>query len=272
MSTEGIPEIPADNTSRFTGNREFAPALLDPDLDIPAGIVGPEGDPAPKRFSVYRNNVVVSLMEAMAETFPSIKTIVGEENFATLTRLFITTHPPTSPMMQAYGEEFPQFIKSFAPLKNYPFLTDVAQVEISWIDAYHAADAPPLDGALLGEIEPDKLMDIRFDIHPATRLVTSSYDLLGLFLSRNNSGAELNFDNSESIQSVLITRPHLSVETIRLDIAATAFFESLVRNNTLGNSVELAMKNDRNFDASATITLMLTSGAMTTISNENTTS
>ncbi len=52
MSTEGIPEIPADNTSRFTGNREFAPALLDPDLDIPAGIVGPEGDPAPKRSSI----------------------------------------------------------------------------------------------------------------------------------------------------------------------------------------------------------------------------
>jgi len=271
MSTECVSEDPVDNPSRFAGNREFAPALLDPDLDIPAGMVGPEGGPAPKRFSVYRNNVVVSLMEAMAETFPSIKTIIGQENFATITRAFIANHPPSSPVMQAYGEDFPKFLIDCAPLKNYPFLTDVAQVEISWINAYHAADAQPLDGALLGEIEPDKLMGIRFDVHPATRLVTSSYDLLGLFLSRNNSGAELNFDNSENIQSVLITRPHLSVETIALDAAATAFIESLIKNNTLGTSVEIAMKSDADFDASTAITLMLTSGAMRAISNENTT-
>ncbi|MCF6320230.1 MAG: DNA-binding domain-containing protein [Rhizobiaceae bacterium] len=267
MSTEGLHKNTTDEPASFSVNHKFAPALLDPDLEIPAGMVGPNGNPAPKRFSVYRNNVVVSLMEAMAETFPSIKTIIGEENFATLTRAFIASHPPSSPMMQAYGEEFPQFLEAFAPLANYPFLSDVAQVEISWIDAYHAADAQPLDGALLGEIKPDNLMNTRFDVHPATRLIKSAYQLHHLFSSRENSSAELNFEKNENISAVLITRPNLVVETCQLDHATTPFIENLASSHTLGESIETAMQADQNFDASAAITLMLTSGAMTAISN-----
>lgn len=246
-----------------SGNTIFAPALLDPDLDIPEGVVGPDGLPAPKRFSVYRNNVVSSLMEAMRETYPSIAALVGEENFQTLSRIFISRHPPSSPMMQSYGGAFPDFLKGFAPLRDSPFLESVAQVEKNWIHAYHAADASPLEPDALGKIDPELLMDTRFNRHPATHIITSDYCLFELFNSRDGGDvSQLNYQPNETPQSILITRPHLSVTTTPLNTAMTAFFSAILNQTSLGESVEVAMQCDPEFDASRAITLLLTSGAL----------
>ena len=60
----------------------FAEALLDPDRRVPDGVTS-HTHPAPaKRFAVYRNNVVVSLIDALATRFPAVQRIVGEEFFA----------------------------------------------------------------------------------------------------------------------------------------------------------------------------------------------
>ena len=56
----------------------FAAALLDPAAPVPPGIVGPDRGPAPRRFAVYRNNVVSALANAVTGSFPAVKRIVGE--------------------------------------------------------------------------------------------------------------------------------------------------------------------------------------------------
>ena len=58
-------------------NARFARALLDPGQDRPAGLTGPGGAPAGRRFDVYRNNVAVSLTEALGQGFPVVKRLVG---------------------------------------------------------------------------------------------------------------------------------------------------------------------------------------------------
>ncbi len=103
-------------------NPAFAAALLDPDIAIPAEVTGPDGGPATRRYGVYRNNVVVSLMEALRGSFPSVLAIMGEENFARVARNFVASHPPRSAMMQRYGEEFRKFPRRFfaAALRAVP--------------------------------------------------------------------------------------------------------------------------------------------------------
>ena len=255
-------ELDLTNENKFPGNDAFAPALLDPDVEIPAGMVGPDGLPAPKRFSVYRNNVVVSLMEAMGETFPSVKKIIGEENFTTVARIFIANHPPKTAMMQAYGGDFPLFLQNFKPLENSPFVVDVANLEKVWIEAYHARDAQPLDGAKLGEIDPELLMGVKFDIHPATSLINSDYALHELFSSRYDNGDSqtFNYNKNPAPEAVLVTRPQLIVEVHPLDHANAVFFNTIIAQKSLGEAIENALQIDSEFNASEAITLMLTSG------------
>ncbi len=47
-------------------------AILDPLATVPDGITDDRGRPALRRFAVYRNNVVVSLTEALETAFPVV--------------------------------------------------------------------------------------------------------------------------------------------------------------------------------------------------------
>jgi hypothetical protein len=63
---------------------QLAEAILDPRLAVPAGMIGPDGDSSARRFSVYRNNVVLGLCETLGAAFPVVRRLVGEA-FSTAT-------------------------------------------------------------------------------------------------------------------------------------------------------------------------------------------
>ena len=53
--------------SGFAGR--FAAGLTDPTCPTPSGVIGPRGKSAVKRYTVYRNNVTVSLIDALAAIY-----------------------------------------------------------------------------------------------------------------------------------------------------------------------------------------------------------
>ncbi len=56
----------------------FAQALLNPDLPCPGGLTSWNGSDPAQRFAVYRNNVMVSLIDALADSYPGLQELVGE--------------------------------------------------------------------------------------------------------------------------------------------------------------------------------------------------
>ena len=187
----------------------FAPALLDGALDIPEGIVGPDGLPAPKRFNVYRNNVVVSLVEAVMDSYPAIAKLLGEDYFKAAARLFVAQHPPQSPVLIWYGADLAAFLESFPPLAAYGYLPDVARLEWAWLEAYHAADADILKPEHLASVPEDQLADLEVKLHPACRWIRSEWPVFSL-LSVNRFDGQGGVDLNKG-QDVLVTRPDLEV-------------------------------------------------------------
>src|SRR5881227_3569566 len=64
--------------------RDFGAALLDPMGPAPSGLMGPDGQPSTRRFSVYRNNVVAGLIEILKDSFPAVHRIVGTDFFTAM--------------------------------------------------------------------------------------------------------------------------------------------------------------------------------------------
>ena len=96
----------------------FVSALFAPDAPVPEGLSDPEGRPAGKRFDVYRNNVAVSLTEALLTAFPVVAKLLGDANFRSVAGVYLRQHPPQSPLLMFYGEEMPGFLEAF-PLHNH---------------------------------------------------------------------------------------------------------------------------------------------------------
>ena len=86
--------------------REFAAALLDPERPTPSGIIGPDGDVCPKRFAVYRNNVVMGLTEILKAAYPVARRLVGEEFFDAMAGIYVRAEPPRSPILSSTGGPF----------------------------------------------------------------------------------------------------------------------------------------------------------------------
>ncbi len=67
----------------------FAAALLDAGKPVPEGVTSHTGNQPARRFAVYRNNVVASLVKALGARFPVVSRIVGEEFFNAMARVFV---------------------------------------------------------------------------------------------------------------------------------------------------------------------------------------
>ena len=59
----------------------FAAALLDPQRPCPEGLFSANGADPASRFAVYRNNVQSSLINALADSYPVVLQLVGDEFF-----------------------------------------------------------------------------------------------------------------------------------------------------------------------------------------------
>ena len=138
-------------------------------------MTGPNGKAAGKRYNVYRNNVTVSLIDALAAIYPAVQRITGVDFFRAMARFHVRATPPTSPLLFEYGRDFPDFIAGYEHAQTLPWLADVARIERAWLDAYHARDAAPLAPAQLAAIRPERLADLVFTPHPAARIVRSRF-------------------------------------------------------------------------------------------------
>ncbi len=167
----------------------FRRAMLAPDQPVPEGLTDGVGRPAGRRFAVYRNNVAVSLTEALETGFPAIRGLIGEENFKKVAGLYLRAHTPASPLMMQYGADFPQFLSDFQPLSHIGYLADVAQLELALRQSYHAADAAPLDAARLDGLPPERLFAARFTLAPALRLIRSPWPLHAIWAYATQPGA-----------------------------------------------------------------------------------
>lgn len=229
----------------------------------PAGLRSWNGSPPTRRFAVYRNNVVVSLVEALADSFPVCHELVGDEFFRAMAREYVVAEPPRSPILAHYGGSFPDFIHGFPPAAPVPYLADVARLEYGRIVAFHAADAPALDPAALRPLlgDPARLAGLRFRLHPGLSVHASPYAIVSLWAAHQGIG-ELSAVVPDAPECALILRPGLEVEVIALDAADATFVAAVHKGSTLAEAVVAASRPGADFDPAPALRLLLEKGTI----------
>lgn len=215
---------------------QFAAALLDPEAALPAGIVDPEGRPAPKRFSVYRNNVVSSLTRALEAAFPTVRKLVGDEFFAAMAGVFLRAHPPRSRMLMLYGSEFPAFLEGFPPVARLGYLPDVARLDQAMRESYHAADSRALPASQLQRLMDADIAGLRLRLAPSLRLVPSRWPVVGIWEANHAQGAK----PVPRAETALVLRPEFDPRPAAISAPEMQFVQAVLAGATLVAAVDRA--------------------------------
>jgi hypothetical protein len=242
--------------------RDFAAAILDPALPMPDGLVGPDGEPGPKRFSVYRNNVVVGLTETLKDAFSAVHRIVGADFFRAMARAYVMVEPPRSPILLDYGAGFPDFIRQFEPAAGLPYLADVARIERAWTEAYHAPEASPIDPGAFMAIAPDQLSSVRLALHPSLRILRSQFPALTIWQMNVADGVPAPVDLAAGGEDVLVVRPLADVEVRSIPSGSLEFLQALADGKPVLAALEAALIASSRFDLSANLSELLRAGAV----------
>src|SRR6516164_2233302 len=242
----------------------FASSLLDPGLATPVVVAGPAGKRADKRYNVYRNNVALSLIDALAALYPAVQRITGVDFFRAMARSHIRATPPSSPLLFEYGRDFPAFIEWYEYAQGMPWLADTARIERAWLDAYHAADASVLVAADLASVSPERLAELVFMPHPATRLARSRYAAVTIFAA-NRKPASVQDVHASQAEDALITRPEFDVVVRRLAPGQAEFVSALMAGRPLGVAAAAALEARSHFDVGMGLATLIESGACTSV-------
>jgi Putative DNA-binding domain len=230
----------------------LALALLDPQQPIPRGVISEDGAPATRRFAVHRNNVVVGLVEALQTRFPAVEKIVGEEFFAAMARVFVAQHPPHTPILATYGDEFAPFIASFEAARELTYLPDVARLEAARTRAYHAVDAAPIDASRFAALDPDAFSEMRIELHPSVEIIRSSHPIVTIWAMNCGLQTLAPIQNWRG-EDALVMRPHLDVEVRSLPPGSAAFLLALAAGRPVGEAVAAAFADNAEFDLGSNI-------------------
>jgi Putative DNA-binding domain len=245
----------------------FAEALLDRAKPLPQGLTSWTGASPSKRYGVYRNNVATGLARALAARFPTTEKIVGEEFFTAMAREFVLSHPPSSPVLLHYGQDFADFVAGFPPAASLPYLCDVMRLENAHMRAYHARDAAPLESAALSRISADRLGGLTFVFHPSASIVRSAYPIITIW-SMNSGEQPLVPITEWEPEDALVIRPELSVLTRKIKPGSAILLLALMGGAMLGEAFESALAVDPAFDLGRNLAELIRSGAVIDIVSE----
>lgn len=252
--------------SSTTNEASFAAFLLEPNLPCPAGLKTWNGSDPAARMAVYRNNVLSSLIDALAETFPVVQALVGETFFRAMALIFVRQAPPRSRILANYGEGFPEFIERFEPAQSVPYLPDMARLELARVRAYHVADVEPVANEVVGLAlaSGERIGELCIACHPSVAIVSSVYAVVSLWAAHQVESDLSALDPGQPEDAIVLRHGH-AVLVLALPSGAAEFVTAVSSARNLGDAAAIAAGVALAFDLSATLELLLGHGALTSI-------
>jgi hypothetical protein len=220
------------------------------------------------RFNVHRNTVLSALIDVLRSCYPVVERLVGEEFFRATAREFAADHPPRSPALLEYGQDFAGFLALFPPAQSLPYLPDVARLEWLYHAAYHAADAEPMLPAALAAVPAEALCGVSLQLHPSAGLIASDYPVVSIWETNIRDREVRRLGAEMEGETALVLRPRLEVVLVRLEQGGAAFIDAIGQGGGLAAASARAAECVPAFSLPATLGACLAAGAFTGFSLE----
>src|SRR5689334_17181351 len=154
----------------------LAVILFDPLASVPATIAETN---LGSGMDIRHSGIGALLIRALAARYPVVRRLIGDDSFLEAAQRFVATQPPRLPIVQHFGEAFPQYLRSLGEAASFEYVADIAELEAARARAYHSADARPVDARAL--LSTAHCNDYGLVLHPSVGLVTSRFPIVTIW-------------------------------------------------------------------------------------------
>lgn len=193
-------------------------------------------------LSVYRNTIAKGCVDALADNFPTVLSMVGEDWFRAAAALFAREAPPVSAALLEYGEAFPAWLERFPPAQDLPYLAGIAHLDRLWIETLFAPEAPILSAQALAALAPEVLAEAPLSLHPSVRFAAFDAGLPSLWRAAREGREDLSL--AETPETLLLVRRDDAVAHRVVGAAETAFLRACRQGLPAARAAEAAAQAD----------------------------
>jgi hypothetical protein len=205
-----------------------------------------------EQLDVYREQFWWRHVACVAEDYPVLLALMGQEPFEALVAEYLDAHPPTDFLLRNLGAGLAEFVAERHP--DEPLLADVARVEWAFIDAFDAADAPPLDPTAIAAIPEDAWPAARIALQPSLqrlRLAHPAHEMRNAF---HRAPKEPLARVAPAPTHLVVYRRELSLYQQPLDELSFAMLGRIAAGEPLGQAADaLATESGRGDEVQAQI-------------------
>ena len=244
--------------------QNFAAAMLDGAQNGFERQIQAAGLSGARRLQVYRNNSLLNLTASLRATYPVICRLVGDGFFDYAAAQYIAAYPSRLGNLEEFGGDFARFLETFNPAAELVYLPDVARLEWAYRQIFYAAAHPPLDLSALAQVPAEQQDKLRFQLHPAARLMESAFPILRIWQANQEDYAgDAAVDlTAGGIRLLALRRDNFEIEFQPLTAGEFSLLSALEQGCSFAAACERAMTAQPDFDLPACLTRHVLQGAL----------
>lgn len=210
------------------------------------------------RLEIYNRQYWFRVMGAVAEDYPGLLAVLGDEKFDQLVLAYLKENPSTSFTLRNLGSKLAPWLEGhpeFAP-RRHSLLVDVAKLEWAYIESFDRASHSPLSeldiSGLTAEsqlsLQPHlQLLDLRYPVDELILAVHRETEPAGV---ASNAASEHKHKKLKRLPAMRRSVIHLAIHRFdndvyyrRIDREAFLLLSAIQEGVTLGAAIEAAFRD-----------------------------
>lgn len=218
-------------SSLRTLQNNFLAYLRTPQTQMHGAVLDTYSISADLRLKIYADAYRLRLVDALADNYPKLQALLGDEAFAELGARYLDAHPSQHFSIRYFGHRLAEFVATCAPYRQQLVIADLANFEWVLRDVFDAADAAPLRVENLAEIAPEQWPELCFQLHPTVRCLNLTWNAPAMWKALDQQREPPTPQLNTSITAWLIWRRDLNINFRSLE-ADEAWALDALRHNT----------------------------------------
>ncbi len=188
---------------------------------------------AAERLELYHRQYWYRLLDSIAEDFPGLRTLLGDEAFWRLMEAYLEFVPSRSFTLRHLGESLPDFIATHAATLSHPVhAEELARLEAALCASFEAAEHPPISATALGHAQ------IGLQPHLQLLALRTPAERIWQRTTSGRSRGRLRAPAQESTRYVAVFREDLALRVERMPRTAFLILSTIAETGSLDTAME----------------------------------